>query len=207
MCEFIKYFFYSLFTTILLAVIACCTEFRLIYSGDHNKRSGKDREISIVIENSCTNIGKKDDDYKEKSYNCDILEQVFRWRIWNYPYQKCNDTIIKSTTAATSEPPPSTAAPAATGGAKSRYDYHYNITEEPPENIKTDKGKLSKENHIGQCKVEGAKTDFGHRPFPYNIGEKADQLFNSELSRIIPRNVGYVILFIMLMYRYLVWLK
>ena len=203
--KFIKYFFYSLFTTILLAVIACCTEFWLIYSGDHTKRSGKDREISIVIENSCTNIGKKHDNSNEKSYNCDILEQVFRWRIWNYPYQKCNDTIIESTTAATSEPPPSTADPAATGGAKSRYDYHYNITEEPPENIKTDKGKLSKENHIDECKVEGAKTDFGHRPFPYNIGEKADQLFNSELSRIIPRNVGYVILFIMLMYRYLVY--
>lgn len=200
--KFIKYFFYSLFTTILLAVIACCTEFWLIYSGDHNKRTGKDREISIVIENSCTNIGKKHDNSNEKSYNCDILEQVFRWRIWNYPYQKCNDTIIESTTAATE--PPAT-EPAATGGAKSRYDYHYNITEEPPENMKTDKGKLSKENHIDECKVEGAKTDFGHRPFPYNIGEKADELFNSELSRIIPRNVGYVILFIMLMYRYLVY--
>lgn len=195
--KFIKYFFYSLFTTILLAVIACCTEFWLIYSGDHNKRTGKDREISIVIENSCTNIGKKDDDSdddsNEKSYNCDILEQVFRWRIWNYPYQKCNDTIKESKTAA---------APSA-GGAKSRYDYHYN--EEPPKDDKTDKGKLSPENHINECKVKGEKIEFGHRPFPYNIGEKADKIFNSELGTIIPRNVGYVILFIMLMYRYLVY--
>lgn len=194
--KFIKYFFYSLFTTILLAVIACCTEFWLIYSGDHNKRTGKDREISIVIENSCTNIGKKDDDSNEKSYNCDILEQVFRWRIWNYPYQKCNDTIKESKTDTAS-------IATAAGGAKSRYDYHYN--EEPPEYIKTDKGKLSPKNHINECKVEGEKIEFGHRPFPYNIGEKADQLFTSELSRIIPRNVGYVILFIMLMYRYLVY--
>lgn len=192
--KFIKYFFYSLFTTILLAVIACCTEFWLIYSGDHTKRTGKDSEISIVIENSCTNIGKKDD----KSYNCNILEQVFRWRIWNYPYQKCNDTIQELQTDANTS--------LVVGGAKSRYDYYY-IPPKQNGDDKTDKGivRPRSDKPYEECKVEGEKIEFGHRPFPYNIGEKADQLFTSELSRIIPRNVGYVILFIMLMYRYLVY--
>lgn len=186
--KFIKYFFYSLFTTILLAVITCCTEFWLIYSGDKNNRKGKDSEISIKVENSCKNIGE----HKDNTYNCNILEQVFRWRIWNYPYQKCKDYI-----------------PPQGGGAKSRYDYYYNYPNEkdPNEKNPTDKGNLPNKTTVDACVVKGDITnrEYDYRPFPYNIGEKADKIFNSELGTIIPRNVGYVILFIMLMYRYLVY--
>lgn len=194
--KLIMYIIYSLISTITIAIISCTTEFWLIYgnSYDENSESQK-RKSKIVISNDCKNIGDK---FETK--HCNLTEQLFRFRIWNYPYQHCNFKIGKKgnkyintkDVAAKLLKEDADAARTPVGGAKmsnGKVEVKFNNTSDNICMITPDDQKPENEN----------------RPFPYNIADIADDFFQTEYPKIIPRNICYIILIMMLTYRYIVY--
>lgn len=159
--KFIMYLIMSLMFVITFSIVACCGEFWLKFG--HGKKC-------IKVINTCLNIGKDSTDNTTS-----LTEQHFRFRISNYPYQKCNKTSTDMQ-----------------GGA-------FNSHNKAKTEIDID------EVESGNCIYQNQDSDNinGEKPFPYNIGEYADNNFDGELSKIIPRMITFAITCFMMSFRYI----
>ena len=159
--KFIMYLIMSLAFVITFSIVACCGEFWLKFG--HGKKC-------IKVINTCLNIGKDSTDN-----TASLTEQHFRFRISNYPYQKCNKTSTDMQ-----------------GGA---FNSHNKAKTE------IDIDEIESENCIYQNQDDDNIN--GEKPFPYNIGEYADNNFDGELSKIVPRMITFAITCFMMSFRYI----
>tara|TARA_Y100000389_G_C17461180_1_gene521834 strand:+ start:1377 stop:3923 length:2547 start_codon:yes stop_codon:yes gene_type:complete len=159
--KFIMFLIMSLTFVITFAIIACCGEFWLKFG--HGKKC-------IKVINTCLNIGKDSTDN-----TASLTEQHFRFRISNYPYQKCNKTSTNIE-----------------GGA---FNSHNKAKTE------IDIDEIESDNCIYQNQDDNNIN--GEKPFPYNIGEYADNNFDGELSKIVPRMITFAITCFMMSFRYI----
>jgi len=157
--KFIMYLIISLVFVILFSIIACCGEFWLKFGDGIN---------CIKVVNTCLNIGKDSVNNKVS-----LIEQHFRFRISNYPYQKCNraSTNIE-------------------GGEKQNNA-----------KVEIDHDEIEGENCIYQ-KQDVDNID--EKPFPYNIGEYAENNFDGELIRLLPRIITFAITCFIMSFRYVI---
>ncbi len=158
--KFIMFLIMSLVFVISISIVACCGEFWLKFG--HGK-------ICIKVINTCLNIGKDNNDN-----TASLTEQHFRYRISNYPYQKC----IKTSTNID-------------GGALNSHN---------KAKTEIDHYEIESENCI--YKDQG-DANINEKPFPYNIGEYAENNFDGELSKLLPRMITLAITCFMMSFRYI----